>query len=290
MRLFHSRKSSRFVVGGSALLLALSIYGSTAVPTSTMTGLVTAKREATSHGTLHSVQEFGTTVSRTRRLWRTMRQNLRTTPNAPQTETVRHIASSVTLNSAQLSQEHLEVSYALLSAECVSLWITGAANQRFQRLSVIGGIPCSVNTGALSARLLLSSVQPTLSEGQLIKLCTNATQQCSQPIVITQSAVSASHGAAGTSITIHSAVITRNSSLSVTYSKAAGCTDLVRWNGIGDNQRVTFQHTTFSCSAVDHEIINIGILGMQPVLGPNQWIHLCDKNSPTTCSNVIQIR
>lgn len=285
MRLFPSRKSSRCILGGGALLLAASFYGSATLPASQI-GQVTTS----THSTFHNVQDFGTTVSRTRRQWRTMRENLRTAPDAPQKETSRHISSDVTLHSAQLTQEHLEVSYALPVTECVSLWITGAANQRFQRLSVIGGIPCTVNTGNLSARLLLSSVQPALKGGQLIKLCTNSTQQCSQPIAVTERASSASHTAARASITIHSASITRNSSLSVIYSKTAGCVNLVRWNGPGDNWQVTFQNVVFSCEAVDHENTHIAMMGMQPVLGPNQWIHLCDQNDPTACSNMYQIR
>lgn len=288
MRLFsRSRRSSRFIVGGGTLLLAMSLYGSSALP-SAQTGRVTV--ETASRGTLHTVQEFGSVISRTRRLWRTTRANLRNGTTVSQTEAVANDSASLTLRSAQLTATHLDISYDLPVTECVSLWVTGAANQRFQRLSVIGGIPCSMATGNLSARLLLSSIHPELAEGQLIKLCTNSTQQCSQPIAIATRGTTASHTAAGTSITIHSASIVRNSSLSITYTKTAGCVNLVRWNGPRDSQQVTFSNATFSCEAVRSENTSIAVMGMQPVLGPTQWIHLCDQNDATSCSNVIQIR
>jgi predicted GH43/DUF377 family glycosyl hydrolase len=66
--------------------------------------------------------------------------------------------------------------------------------------------------------------------------------------------------------------------------------NLVRWNGIGDNQQVVFRNGAISCDKGDHESARIAMQGMQPVLGPNQWIHLCMQDQPESCSNVYQIR
>lgn len=283
MRHFSSRRSSRFVIGGGTLLLALSLYG-TSLPSATQVGQVAPEQR----GTFLNVRELGTTVTRARQEWRTLRFNIRNATPAAQPEAALSDATEVTLRSAELSAEHLEITYALPDAACVSLWMTGEANQRFDRLSVIGGIPCSMATGDLSARLLLTSVQPALAEGQLIKLCTNTTHECSEPIAIT--AASPAHSAAGTSVTIHSASIVRNSTLSVTYSKSAGCVNLVRWNGAGDSRTVTFNTGSFSCDAVENARASIAVMGMQPVLGPTQWIHLCAQDQPGSCSNVYQIR
>jgi hypothetical protein len=289
MRIFPQslRRSSFFIVGGGTLLLAISIYGSTML-SSTQTGRVTS--EAPSRGTLHTVQEFGSVITKTRKLWRENRANLRNGTTVTKTKVVANESASLTLHNAHLSAAHLDITYSLPITECVSLWTMGAANQRFERLSVIGGIPCSMATGNLSARLLLTSIHPELAEGQLIKLCTNSTQQCTQPIAIAIRTVAAPHSAAGASITIHAAIIIRNSSLSVTYSKSAGCVNLVRWNGAGDSQNVAFTNGSFSCDAAENAQANITIQEMQPVLGVNQWIHLCDQNDTTSCSNVLQIR
>ena len=288
MRLSPSRKSSRFVLGGSALLLAMSIYGSGT--SSSLEGRVSEQGITVGRGTLHGMQDFGRAAVRARSAWRTMRANLRdTAATAPRTQTPSASSEELAFHSARLTSEHLEIAYALPSTGCISLWTTGAANQRFQRVSVIGGIPCSMATGDLSARLLLTSVQPALQPRQLIKLCTNNTLECTEPILISEG-TSLSHSAAGTPVTIHSASIVRNSFLSVTYSKPAGCADLARWNGIGDDQQVTSENTTLSCDAVDHGSVQIGIMGMHPILGPTQWLHFCMHNDATACSNVIQVR
>ncbi|OGJ61846.1 hypothetical protein A3C37_04410 [Candidatus Peribacteria bacterium RIFCSPHIGHO2_02_FULL_53_20] len=290
MRLFSRfRRSSRFIVGGGTLLLAMSLYGSGA-QTSSLLGRVSSDQKTTERSTLHNVREFGTAV-RARKEWKSMRANIRTaTADAPHTGTARNGTTEILLRSAQLSPQHLELSYSLPNSGCVSLWVTGAANQKFQRVTVIGGIPCSTATGEVSARLLLTSVHPALAEGQLAKLCANSTLQCTEPIAITGKNPAVSHSAAGALITIHFASIVRNSMLSITYSKTAGCGDLVRWNGAGDSQQVTFQHDGVSCDAVDHGNVQIPVMGMQPLLGPTQWIHLCMQDQPGSCSNVMQIR
>ncbi|MEK7563010.1 MAG: hypothetical protein AAB544_01315 [Patescibacteria group bacterium] len=276
-----NKKPSRLVLGSGVLLAALSVYA-TSVSTSSQSGAV-SENSGTYRITPQAV------VRRARNDWRAFRKNIRTAVPAAreQRESTRNVAV-ITLRSAHLTSDHLDVAYTLPEAECVSLWITGAANQEFQRLNVIGGMPCSLDSGELSAHLRLKGIQPAVAEGQLVQICTNARQACSQPIAVTSGG--GTHGAAQEAITIHAATIARNAYLSVTYSKGEGCMEIVRWNGAGNTQEVSYDDEPFTCDAVDHGTARVNIRGMQPLLGPTQWIYLCTEDDSTHCSNAYRIR
>lgn len=287
MRSARSRKIAHVVIGGM-LLAAFSLFGSSAF-TRSQTGLLTARTES-GGGTFHNASVFGSAAQQARKEWRVLRWTLR---NQSETVAIENTeqekrADAITLRNTRLTTNHLDVSYALPEAECVSLWTTAAANQHFRRVNVIGGFPCSLNAGANAVRLLVSSIQPAVSEGQLMKICTNTRQECSQPIEVSAAAghAAASDGA----ITIHSATLSRNAYLAITYTKGEGCVDLVRWNAPGDRQRVSFENDAFTCDAVDHGNARVNIRGMQPLLGPTQWIYLCAQGDTSDCSNVYQIR
>ncbi|OGJ59917.1 hypothetical protein A2881_02165 [Candidatus Peribacteria bacterium RIFCSPHIGHO2_01_FULL_55_13] len=275
------KKASRLVLGSGVLLAALSVYAAS-VSTSSLSGAVSENG-----GTYRMAPRA--VVRRARNDWRALRESIRTAVPAvrEQRESTGGV-DAITLRSAQLTMDHLDVAYALPEAECVSLWMTGAANQEFQRLNVIGGVPCSLNARELSAHLRLEGIQPAVTEGQLVQVCTNARQYCSQPIAVTSGG--GTHGAAQEAITIHSATIARNAYLSVTYSKGEGCTEIVRWNGAGETQKVSYDDEPFTCDAVDHGTARVNIRGMQPLLGPTQWIYLCTDNDATHCSNAYRIR
>lgn len=275
------KKTSRLILGSGVLLAALSIYAAS-VSTSSLSGAVSENG-----GTYRMAPRA--IVRRTRNDWRALRESIRTAvPTATEQRESTGNVNVITLRSAHLTSDHLDVAYTLPEAGCVSLWMTGAANQEFQRLSVIGGMPCSLDSGELSAHLRLAGIQPTVTEGQLVQICTNARQACSQPIAVTSGG--GTHGAALESITIHAATIARNAYLSVTYSKGEGCVGIVRWNGPESTQNVSYDDAPFPCDFVDHGTARVNIHGMQPLLGPTQWIYLCAQNDATHCSNAYRIR
>lgn len=276
------KKKLHLVLGSGVLLAALSFYGagdsigsqSGAVSEHSGTYL-TAPRSA---------------VRRARQSWRALRQNIRngTTATERATEPVDGV-DQLTLRSARLTGEHLDVTYALPEPECVSLWMTSAANQAFQRINIIGGMPCPLNSGELSAHLRIDGIQPAVAAGQLMQVCTNARAYCSQPIAVTV-AGKETHGAALEPIMIHSAILARNAYLSIVYSKGEGCVGIVRWNGPGNTQTVSHENDSFTCDAADHATARVNIRGMQPLLGPVQWIYLCYREESDHCSNLYRIR
>ena len=185
-------------------------------------------------------------------------------------ESTRNVAV-ITLRSAHLTSDHLDVAYTLPEAECVPL-DNGSRQPGIPAPQCDRGMPCSLDSGELSAHLRLKGIQPAVAEGQLVQICTNARQACSQPIAVTSGG--GTHGAAQEAITIHAATIARNAYLSVTYSKGEGCMEIVRWNGAGNTQEVSYDDEPFTCDAVDHGTARVNIRGMQPLLGPTQWIYL----------------